>query len=702
MIKYNNNTVQKFSHLKYYSRNSIDDKSLLFLKNLNVSEDLALEYFIDRFNFFLCLTSIKLDFKILKNKSHSTKIFNEFYSFMFSDNNLFNYSKNNQGRYNKIFISIENHLSIKLSRFCDFDYSALPADKLKYFKGWYITEGKKNVFINLINFYDTFGEKLTNEFFSKIKVFVLNKKLKSFRGILLTKFLNHLAHKKSLSFNHDEIISFMKEFFINHQEKNNDINSVKPDWNYFIFLLQSLIPQENYEQYLLNKKTNYNTNIKQRNGKDFKTKLITEIPLEIYDNEAFDILFKKINQDVHLVEQWADYTISYHYNKFLNIKEDFKVKAKYYNLGVKEIAMLKFGKYDRIKKEDIYDIESYLNRNVLFAICIKLILNHPEITDSFIVNCLYYDEKDNIVGVKHTDQGKYLIGYKLRKGQNLAEQKILLNEDSSKLISILLEMSSDIRKNLKDNNNPLYRKLFISACVNNLIVTDLPQNSFMINKEPFNHIINYLQKQHNISLEDSIQFTRNVTLTKVRASRGVQVYFESQSTTQMAKALGHTKYDPQLLSRYLPSPILDFFQRRWILLFQKGIICEAMKDSEFLLKASSFKNMDQLNVFLENHTLKDIPNMPGKNKNKVIKEDDLKIYISVDEEKIAALLSIGKAIENAKDINKISSKAIYWKQLGEEIVKEINNNYSYAQYKNIVANAKNKIQANLFDKVIYE
>lgn len=109
MIKYNNNTIQKFSHLKYYSRNNIDDKSLLFLNNLNASEDLALEYFIDRFNFFLYLTSTKLDFKILKNKSRSTQIFNEFYSFMFSDNNLFNYSKNNQGRYNKIFISIENY-----------------------------------------------------------------------------------------------------------------------------------------------------------------------------------------------------------------------------------------------------------------------------------------------------------------------------------------------------------------------------------------------------------------------------------------------------------------------------------------------------------------------------------------------------------------------------------------------------------------
>lgn len=702
MIKYNNNVVQKFNHLKYYPKTNIDEKSLKFLNSLNVSEDIALDYFIDRLNFYLSITSKQLNFKILNNKEQITKLINEFYSFMFSKNNLFNYSKTNQGRYNKIFTSIESTLSIKLSRICDFDYSQLPIDKLNYFNGWYINEGKKNVFINLIKFYDTFGEHLTNEYFSKIKVFVLNKKLKSFRGNLLTKFLNHLADKKSLSFNHDEIVLFMKDFFISHQEKNNDINCVKPDWNYFILLLQRLIPQENHEQYLLNKKTNYHTNIKQKNGKEFKTKLITEIPLEIYDNEAFDILFKKINQDVNLIEQWADYTINYHYQKFLNVNEEFKVHSQYYNLGVKEIAMLKFGKYDKINKEHIYDIDSYFNRNVLFAICIKLILNHPEITDSFILNCLYYDEKDKIVGVESTDQGKYLIGYKLRKGQSLAEQKILLNEETSKLISILLEMTSDIRKNLKDNNNPLYKKLFISACVNNLIVTELPQNSFMVNKEPFNHIINYLQEHHGISLEDSIQFTRNVTLTKIRASRGVQVYFETQSTTQMAKALGHTKYDPQLLSRYLPAPILNFFQRRWVLLFQKGIICEAMKDSEFLLKASSFKNMEQLNKFLENHTLKNIPNTSNDNKDESSLNDDLKIYISVDEEKIAALLSIGKAIENANSLNNVSSKAIYWKQLGEEIVREINNNHSYAQYKNIVENAKNKIQANLFDKVIYE
>lgn len=45
MIKYNNNVVQKFNHLKYYPKTNIDEKSLKFLNSLNVSEDIALDTF---------------------------------------------------------------------------------------------------------------------------------------------------------------------------------------------------------------------------------------------------------------------------------------------------------------------------------------------------------------------------------------------------------------------------------------------------------------------------------------------------------------------------------------------------------------------------------------------------------------------------------------------------------------------------------
>jgi len=698
------NIVQNFRHLKYYPNLTIEQKVYDCIFYLKLDKEVATGYFLDRLNFYLSITGQKLSFVDFNNKNKMTILFSDFYSFLFGEKNYFNDSNSGRIRYTKIFTALENLLQIKINKTNKFNYTRINQERLGFFSGWFINNNKNKIFVDFIKFYQSFGEKITDNYLKKIELFVVSKGAKTFSNnrFLVCTMLDFLASKGETSLNHNDIVQIMKEYFVIQQEKGNDINGRKLGWNWFVELCHSLFHLTNHEQYILSKTQNYNTHIATKNGKNYKTKLITEIPLEIYDNEAFNILFKKINQDVSLIKEWADHTINYHYQKFLNVNKDFQINAEYYNKSVKDIAMLKFGKYDRINKSHLYDKDAYLNKNVLFAISVKLILNHPEITDSFISNFLYLDEKDNIVGINHTDNGIYLIGYKPRKGKALAEQKILLNDETFKLISILLEMSADIRKNLKDNNNDLYKKLFISGSVNNLTITDFSNPGFLPNKEPFNNIITYLQEKQNISYEDSVNFTSNISLTKIRASRGVQVYFETKSTTKMAKALGHTKYDPQLLSRYLPESILEFFQRRWILLFQKGIICESMKDSEFLFRASSFKNIEQLNTFLENHTLKNIPNEYNEKKDRIKSEDDLKVYISVDEEKIAALLSIGKAIENAKDLKNISSKAIYWKQLGEEIVKEINNNHSYAQYKNIVQNAKNKIQPNLFDKVIYE
>lgn len=700
MIQKNDYHIHKFRHLKYYPKNNIDKKSIDFFISINTENDIPINFFIDKFNFYLSITGKTFTFKTLNTKK-SIIILEDFYSFMFSENNFFKYSSTNSLRYKKIFTNIQNNLGIRIQNNYNFDYTSLCQEKLNYFNGWYLVNNNQRIFIDLINFYDVFGKETTDNYFEKIIKYFENIGIKTYNQILFNKLFNYLSQNNKTIIENNDIVYLMKEFFLSSENKKNDLNFSKKSWNYFILFVNYLFPFNDHKKYLLKTQSNYNTNIKNYNGNLIKTKLITEIPLEIYDNEAFDILFKKINQDIRIINDWADYTINYTYNCFLNVKEDLKVKSEYFNKNVTQMAMIKYGKYDRINISHIYDKDSYFNKNMLYAICIKLILNHPEITDSFLLNCRYYDEKDNVIGINNTDQGNYLIGYKKRKGTNLAQQKILLNNETNRLMSILIEMTKDIRENLKKENNSLYKNLFISANVNNLLVTDCKYHSFILNKEPYSNIIKYLQNIHNITKEDSIKFTKNISFTKVRASRGVQVYFETKSTTKMAKALGHTKYDPQLLSRYLPDSILDFFQRRWILLFQKGIICEAMKNSDFLLKASNFSDIETLNKFLEKHTLKNIPDNKLNNKKDEI-EEDLKVYISVDEEKISALLSIGKAIEESKNLDKVSSKAIYWKQLGEEIVKEINNNKIYSQYKHIVENAKTKIRPDLFNKVIYE
>lgn len=93
------------------------------------------------------------------------------------------------------------------------------------------------------------------------------------------------------------------------------------------------------------------------------------------------------------------------------------------------------------------------------------------------------------------------------------------------------------------------------------------------------------------------EFLERVSLTSLRASCGVAVYLRTKDVTEMAKALGHAKYDPSLLGRYLPEAILAFFQTRWIRIFQRSFICEAMKDSPYLLEATTFETMDELHVF---------------------------------------------------------------------------------------------------------
>src|SRR5690606_12387992 len=60
-------------------------------------------------------------------------------------------------------------------------------------------------------------------------------------------------------------------------------------------------------------------------------------------------------------------------------------------------------------------------------------------------------------------------------------------------------------------------------------------------------------------LERLDNLVNNFSLTKLRATSGVLVYFKTNSINQMRTALGHTKLDVKLLSSYLPKPLWDYF-----------------------------------------------------------------------------------------------------------------------------------------------
>ncbi len=139
----------------------------------------------------------------------------------------------------------------------------------------------------------------------------------------------------------------------------------------------------------------------------------------------------------------------------------------------------------------------------------------------------------------------------------------------------------------------------------------------------------------------------------------------------------------KLMKRYLPEAILAFFQTRWIRIFQRGFICEAMKDSPYLLEAANFSNMEELHNFLTNHALKDIPHHlsdpehTSAEKEKSTSLGVKQVLISIDPGIMTALISLEKAVDMASSPEKVCGRATYWADLSRAVVEEINRGNDY-------------------------
>jgi hypothetical protein len=646
-------------------------------------------------NCFLGLQNKKLSIiRFLNNKSTSV-ILSEFVYFLKQDG--FSISKITRGNYISVLKYILKHINentdnkIEIDSTIIFDFKHIKNEKINYFNGWWIKVHKETYSssISLHDFYNKFGSTNTEILFNKIRLF--SKENSSlFRSAVapLNKFLVFIAKNSIQPFTWDKeliVKSFLKSFFIAKDENKHSLHNAKIEWNNFIQAAKEIFELTDDSVIVINIKEqkSFEHHIKQVGNKEIKTKLITDVPLEICDEKAFNILVEKINQDVSLIKQWASFTL----NTYLNISKDNRLEISDYGRKRTPDSRAKTNNAPIFQKKHALAI-SYL-----------LIVEHPEITESFLLNCDFYES------IKETDQGTFLVSYKNRKGPELAEQKILLNDVSLYLINILLAETAIIREYLKINNHAEYRKLFI-FCNSESLFPNAPKvlnEREGTNRDTNKSVINFLTQEKLINEQDAIKFANKITLTKLRASRGVQIYLETQSTTQMAKALGHTRHRPKLLAHYLPEPILDFFQRRWISIFQRGIICEALKDSEFLLKAANFSSMAQLDEFLKNHTLKKIPDNSNAlltQENKSLTRQD-ELYVSIDENKLAALLSIQKAVKESANKEQVASNAHYWATFTDRLTKEINDNRNYISFRKILVDAEKNINTDLFKEIIY-
>lgn len=435
-------------------------------------------------------------------------------------------------------------------------------------------------------------------------------------------------------------------------------------------------------------------------------KLLIEVPLEVTDDAALQIIFKELGDRVRTISKWARISADAIWERqVFRVESASNGDAESLRItNVKcftntQIACMaakleKFGFVHTDAKasplaQPLNDAAFQLGLPVTGALLphmALLVIAHPELTPSFFDSCELYDKSGQVNGVVQTNNGLLLQGHKLRRGANLAQQVIHLTSETEELVNQIIALTTPLRNFLKARGDDNWRKLFLSCGPGFGYPKGIKATGLTSEKNRVKELEDDFVAMGLVTEAEVSGFVGRFSLTSLRASTAVLSYIENPDIAAMAKKLGHAKYSPALLARYMPAPLLAFFQQRWVRLFQCAIVATAMEKSDFRLRASGFDTMDKLHEFLKNHALKlrlrcavasakdsnfERPDSVAPNAVDAgsIAADEVVFGVSV--ENLTILLSLSMAINESQ--RPIAQTARYWATYGERLVAHIDN-----------------------------
>ena len=678
-----------------------------------------------------------------------------------SDQSLICSNKDTRNKYARHIIRIYNELSSETNDEKEIEWNPNLPDlyasywrgypvaqsKFVYWQDWVVTSRKKKKkYLPFPKVFLTHGEQFTLQLHNSIKNFFSTQASPAQTPFVLM--LEFLADNKqdwpaNAFSNSREIwgffVKFREHFFLRAHSLSLDIEPQKKLWNTFLknitsCFIESLAWAMPYralpEAPACALDPTKSRIITKSDGTHVRTKLITDVPLHITDEQAIKLLFKDIKYDLDVVTNWAtDQT-----NKLINarIKRDrlairgtpISHIAGYKHLediGLDNICATfaqdgyrfsrayldsRFG--TDVYREDLAELFALPNSAQLFPFQCLLVQRHPIITPSFLQDFELYDKQGRLSGFLKTDSGYQLIGFKDRKGAPESEQKVDLTPESIYLVQELIEITKPMRDYLKNKNDDKWRYLFLSSGGVYNEPTCPTINSWNDSRLAYKSASKLLAAQFSphteLATDDLFRFLKRISLTTIRASSAIVNFIEHKSTEKLSKQLGHKYYSPQLLSRYLPAEILNFLQSRYIRIFQTAMICTAMEGSPYLLKATSFNTITELHDFLSLYALKNIPkDLSGKEDLAQTPTNPGHAYISVSPSTLSVLLSLKSAVETALKSSKanICAKALYWTNVATHIVHEIEAGTDHLM-KSHLSEAQKNIAPDQMDSLIYD
>lgn len=415
-------------------------------------------------------------------------------------------------------------------------------------------------------------------------------------------------------------------------------------------------------------------------------KLFIDIPLSIKDDEVIDILRKRVSDSIEHTSAVNELLMSkvmdrhHHNNKIVNEgavrPHDHPTDEDFQGIGKNNVATMlaTFQEYGFApQRNDYIDFLGYggeseqlaedlnlLTQAKLLPFLLQLVIIHPKITPSWFYNWKLYDKSGDMVGYTMTGDSYAITSFKPRKGKSDAQQTIPLKPESKVIVENIIALTNRARQSLKQSNDGDWRyALLAESGVNKKpirikrIKSDTDSDNNRLYYERLEKEV--LRNGEAIVPESEAKLLRaSVNLRSARSTKALHIYLETLSLAAMAEALGHKSVKRDLLDSYMPKEILEYFNNRWIRIFQQALFYEAMKDSKYLHTAMDFKSAKELEQFLKNHGLGELPEhlLKGKKVAEDIKKEpedicSIDAVLALSVPVLQVLIAIKDIVENS-------------------------------------------------------
>lgn len=429
-------------------------------------------------------------------------------------------------------------------------------------------------------------------------------------------------------------------------------------------------------------------------------KLLTAVPLHITDEEATKLVFEQLKADFTIVQEWLRDHLKSFFDDYeaglalaaeiqeLPADDEIEIATRKnadkcgFALAIKYFKEAQGGYTDtsrfptpvypdlaarsRISKERLSRYLGIPSRQEAMAFMAFLASQDGRFSESALAAAKLLDSKGTRINAVETDAGLTLTVLKERDAGD-GWHDVLLTGEAASLVRRWIDVTAPLRKHMR-----LYG---VSGWQNLVIYTGNPLGapSYFTRSSNIHSTFRHFSSKYESRLGN---LAEQVTIPRIRSTRGVLVFLESMDLTKMARELGNA--NETSLRHYLPDSLWEYFTTRWVRIFQNLLIVEATRDTAYMQRALHFSSATEMDEFLRNHAVTPLIPLDKEPETK----PDAKSARTPDELMIAAspgifatLLSISDASRQVKEQGRqLASQAVYWMEFAQRLKAHIESN----------------------------